>query len=317
MSPSESPRPRVSVVIPTYNAARSIEQTIASVAAQTFRDIEIIVVDDTSRDNTETVTRRALSETGLPHKFVLLAENSGPAHARNVGVRQASGEFIAFLDSDDIWLPQKLERQVALLDDNPQAKLCGCQAAWIDGDGNVVSLLFTGLPSVMADGWKQLLWDCYIATPCALVRRADLGTAPFNPVLRVGEDRDLWIRIAKKGSVVLVQDVLVNIRLSPSSYMASSGHLTWQYVEPMIEGHIRSLARRLTLRDKLRARAKVYSDIGRGLCNSPGGFGRGSWYLVRAILLGHRPLDTARFLVFTAPGVKSLKKHVKDFLETA
>ncbi|MDE2181835.1 MAG: glycosyltransferase family 2 protein [Alphaproteobacteria bacterium] len=309
--------PRVSVVIPTYNASRSIAQTIASVAAQTFRSLEVVIVDDTSSDNTEEIARLALEASGLPHTIVRLPENSGPAHARNVGVRRSRGEFVAFLDADDLWLPKKIERQLGLLDANPSARLCGCQAAWIDGEGNTVSLLFNGLPEVMADGWKQLLWDCYIATPCALVRRADLGTAPFNPVLRVGEDRDLWIRVARRGSVVLAQERLVDIRLSPSSYMASSGHLTWQYVEPMIEGHIRSLSNRLSLRDKFRARAKVYSDIGRGLCASPGGFWHGSWYLIRAIVLGHRPLDCARFLVFTAPGVKNLKRYLKDFLEMA
>lgn len=308
---------RVSVVIPTYNAARSLAQTIATVGAQTFRSLEVVVVDDRSSDNTEEVALEALAQTGLQHKFIRLPENSGPAHARNVGVRRSRGEFVAFLDADDLWLPHKIERQVALLDANPSSHLCGCQAAWVDGEGNTVSVLFAGLPEVIPDGWKQLLWDCYIATPCALARRADLGTAPFNPVLRVGEDRDLWIRIARRGPVVLAQERLVNIRLSPSSYMASSAHLSRQYVEPMIEGHIRSLRKNLSLREKFRARAKVYSDIGRGLCASPGGFWRGAWYLGRAIVLGHRPLDSARFLVFTAPGVKSVKKYLKDFLELA
>jgi glycosyltransferase involved in cell wall biosynthesis len=304
--------PKVSVIIPAFNAAGLIAKAIASLRAQTFRDFEVIVVDDASLDATGTEAEAELAMGGLPHRVIRLPANGGPSAARNAGVREARGEYVAFLDADDVWLPQKLERQVALLDANPQIRLCGCQAEWVDEGGRALRRLYKNRPTFIPDGWKALLWDCYVATPCAVVRRSDLGSQPFQASLRIGEDRDLWIRLASNGSVALVEEVMVRIKESPTSFMARNASLIAQYTKPMIEKHIQAFSDTLTLREKLRIRGKLYSDIGKGLCSKPGHYARGGTYLLMAAALRHRPLDNLRFAFFTAPGVRHLKKHAKD-----
>jgi len=101
--------PEVSVVIPAYNAGRTITAALASVFAQTYRDFEVIVVDDGSTDDTP----RRLADWADYRVVVVRQPNSGPAHARNEAIARARGRLVAFLDADDIWLPRKLERQVA------------------------------------------------------------------------------------------------------------------------------------------------------------------------------------------------------------
>ena len=100
-------KPKVSVVIPTYNSSQFIVETLESVFAQTYKDYEIIVVDDGSTDNTKEVLQPYTSRIKYIYK-----ENGGPASARNVGIKSAQGEYIAFLDSDDRWLPEKLEKHI-------------------------------------------------------------------------------------------------------------------------------------------------------------------------------------------------------------
>ncbi|MGB8275432.1 MAG: glycosyltransferase family 2 protein, partial [Alphaproteobacteria bacterium] len=209
----------MSVIIPAFNAADDIENAIGYVARQTFTDFEVIVVDDASTDETAARARDILGRNRLAHTVVRLPVNAGPSAARNMGVSLARGEYVAFLDSDDQWLPGKLASQVRIMDENPGVTLCGCQADLIDDRGEFIEPLFTNLPSFLPDGWKILLWNCYIATPCAIARRKDLGDHPFDSSLRVGEDRDLWIRLASKGTVALVQDVMARIKVSPDSYM--------------------------------------------------------------------------------------------------
>src|ERR1044072_1794023 len=112
---SDSPKPLVSVIIPTYNSARFLAESIQSVLGQSFRDFELIVIDDGSTDNTEAVV--AAFPEAL--RYVKKA-NGGPAAARNFGIREARGDFIAFLDADDFWMSDKLALQVAHFNDHPE-----------------------------------------------------------------------------------------------------------------------------------------------------------------------------------------------------
>src|SRR5690606_9651785 len=108
-----------------------------------------------------------------------------------------------------------------------------------------------------------LLWECYIATPCAMVRRSDLGDSPFDQSLRIGEDRDLWIRLASNGAVALAQDNLVLIRRSSSSFMSRHAELIAEVTLPMIRDHLRAYAEMLSPFEKARAIGKLYSEIGK------------------------------------------------------
>lgn len=318
--PMEVPRaaepspPRVSVVIPAFNATALLPRAIASVAAQTMRDLEVLVVDDASRDDTAAVAAALLRGHGLAHDVLRLAANGGPAVARNSGVARARGDYVAFLDADDIWMPDKLAAQVALLDAHPKVTLCGCQADWVDADGRTVGPLFEALPDLLPQGWKLLLWHCFVATPCAMVRRADLGIRPFDPTLRVGEDRDLWIKLASNGTVGLVQRCMARILVSPGSFMATNTELVRRCTWPMVERHLEHFADALSPFDRMRVRGSLHSQVGKSLSAQPGHFLQGSGHLLAAALFGYRPVDSLRHLAFTAPGLRVLKRHVKGRL---
>jgi glycosyltransferase involved in cell wall biosynthesis len=312
--PNDARPPRVSVVIPAYNAAALLPRAIASVAAQTMRDLEVLLVDDASTDGSAEAAEALLRGYGLAHAVLRQAANGGPAVARNAGVAAARGDYVAFLDADDVWMPEKLALQVALLDAHPNVTLCGCQADWVDSSGAFVAPLFEDLPALLPDGWKRLLWHCYVATPCAVVRRADLGTQPFDPELRVGEDRDLWIKLATNGVVGLVPESMARILISPDSFMATHTELVVRCTWPMVERHLASFSDALTPFERRRVRGSLHSQVGKSLSDQPGNFLRSSRHLVFAALSGFRPFDSMRHLAFTAPGLRTIKRHVKGRL---
>ncbi len=303
--------PRVSVVIPAYNAASLIDVAIGSVAAQTLRDLEVIVVDDASTDGTASHAEALLKHHGLRHIVVRQETNAGPSAARNRGVALASGEYVAFLDADDEWLPEKLALQSALMDAHPHVTLCGCQADWVDPEGVLIRPLYEDLPELLPEGWKLLLWNCYVATPCAMARRIDLGLRPFDPALHVGEDRDLWIRLASNGTVALVNSRQVIIRMSTGSHMARHATLVMQDTMPMIRRHLARLGDFLSWRDRQRAIGLLHSQIGKSLDNVSGQYLRSVRHLGLAALSGFRPFDSLRQILFTAPGLRGTKTFVK------
>jgi glycosyltransferase involved in cell wall biosynthesis len=223
----------------------------------------------------------------------------------------ASGEYVAFLDADDEWLPGKLTAQVAILESDRSVTLCGCQAIWVDEDGNVIGPLFRGLPARLPQGWKRLLWQCYVATPCAVVRKDDLGIRPFDPNLRIGEDRDLWIKLATNGTVALVPEELVRIRLSHGSFMQTNTGLIRTCTRPMIEKHLRAFSDHLSMRDRLLARGSLHSQIGKILCGDPAQFWAGCGYLLASAAMGYRPTDALRELFYRAPVVRDAKNFLK------
>src|SRR5262249_39357728 len=142
MAPSGSPSdeecgmtaPRVTVLIPAYNASSTIERAVDSVLAQTYSDYEIIVVDDGSRDATADIVA---SRYGDRVRLLCLTRNQGESAAMNHGIDAAEGELIAFLDADDEWLPDKLSKQVDALNRNPDAVMVSCACRFLDVNGNV------------------------------------------------------------------------------------------------------------------------------------------------------------------------------------
>lgn len=183
----------VSTVIPAFNAASFIARAVDSVLAQTYPNIEIIVVNDGSTDDTGAL----LSAYG--HRIrVIEQENAGLSAARNAGIRATRGDLVAFLDADDWWLPSKLERQVALLDANPRLGFCSTCARVVDGAGNDVNLW--GCPNVDGD-LLHTIFARNAAVPGSgsgvVVRRALLDRVGlFDVELRSLEDIDMWLRLA-------------------------------------------------------------------------------------------------------------------------
>jgi glycosyltransferase involved in cell wall biosynthesis len=189
--------PRVSVVIPTHQAAELIGDTIACVLAQTYQDFEIVVVDNGSTDGTDAI----VAAIGDPRIRYQWQEDSGlPANSRNVGVRLAAGEFVAFLDADDVWYPEKLERVMAAFDEDPTLTLT-CHDVYVTQDGRVVKT--RGYSPDTSRMHEELLYVGNFVTTSAVTvkRRAVLEAGGFDerPEFVTVEDYDLWLKIADRG----------------------------------------------------------------------------------------------------------------------
>jgi GT2 family glycosyltransferase len=232
------PRPTVSVVIPTYNRARFLDAAVASVRAQTYPCMEIVIVDDGSTDNTADVVARL----GNGVRYIRQA-NAGPAAARNRGIREAAGDLVAFLDTDDRWLPQKTALQVAVLQREPTVALVSADMAIEDETGTVQvasNFQHRGLNDTFAalDGRpiphapRQLLTINFVNTSTVLARRSVLiALEGFDERLRYGEDLELWLRIAAQHGIACVPSVQ-EVRVEHSANVTKS-------IEPMLLGYVR------------------------------------------------------------------------------
>ncbi len=195
--------PLVSVIIPTYNRARVIHRAISSVLAQTFKDYEVLVVDDGSRDTTAHV----LDEFGRS-VICLSQENRGVAAARNTGIRHAGGELLAFLDSDDEWLPLKLEKQVNLFGPEGPFFVCHTDEIWMR-EGKEVG---QKREHAKQGGWffRRALERCLISPSSVMISRHLLDrVGPFDERLAAAEDYDLWLRITAFWPVCFIPERLV------------------------------------------------------------------------------------------------------------
>jgi glycosyltransferase involved in cell wall biosynthesis len=195
--------PRVSVIIPTHNRKAFVLEAVDSVFAQTYEDYELIVVDDGSTDG----TGRALEQHGERLHYLYQA-NEGVSAARNCGLAHTQGEFISFLDSDDLWLPKKLAIQVAFMDQHPEAQICYTDELWIRRGVRVNPKKRHAKYS--GEIYRHCLPLCIISPSSALMRRGlfeQVGT--FDPGLPVCEDYDLWLRVAARFPVFFIPQRLI------------------------------------------------------------------------------------------------------------
>lgn len=207
------------VIIPAYNAEKHIGQTIASVLSQTLAPRSIIVVDDGSSDNTATAVK-AYHNKKIPIHYYYHQSNSGPSAARNTGLNHASADYIAFVDADDIWLPEKLEKQwkVFATTTYPCLGVVYTDYDYIDDEGAVHQeneRRFHFNPSIRGDVFSSLLRVNQIAgsASAVLVKRECFQTVGmFDSNLRVFEDGDMWLRIARSYQFDFVPEVLVRLR---------------------------------------------------------------------------------------------------------
>lgn len=199
----------VSVVIPTYNFGQFLTAAIESAQTQTLPPGEIIVVDDGSTDD----TRKVVSSFGSV-RYIRQA-NAGVCAARNRGVEESTGEFIAFLDADDTWEPRKLEKQIAVFGSDPEIGLVHCGMREFDDEtSNTIAMHVNGAEGWIAD--NLLLWDgpVIVGPGGTIVVRRDAfeEAGGFDIQQKVGEDWDLCYRIARKHKVGFVPEPLVNYR---------------------------------------------------------------------------------------------------------
>lgn len=220
--------PLVSVIIPAYNAARFVTAAVQSVYAQTYPHIECIVVDDGSTDDTARIASEAEHRVRVFRK-----PNGGVASARNAGLANARGQYVAFLDADDLWHPNKLELQVQTLIENPEAACCcsrweifedGINPQWLpdphaQGASNFVE---------SHSGWiyTALLKDCIVWTSTFVGNRELLQSmGGFDEGLAVGEDYDFWLRCARVAQFIKLDHALAGYRQHPGSITQNKAHI--------------------------------------------------------------------------------------------
>ena len=212
--------PKVSVIIPTYNYGRFLGEAIQSVLDQTFADFDLIVVDDGSTDN----TREVVASFKDDRIRYIYQENRGVSAARNAAIWDSKGEHIAFLDADDVWLPEKLELQVKVLDSRPEvAIVCSDTYFFDDQTGDIIGRFWHG--DKQFHGWfnpreasknalRYLLYrGCFIAPTVTMVRREVFGeVGGFDEALKTQTDWDMWVRISRRFAIETIDIPLAKNR---------------------------------------------------------------------------------------------------------
>jgi glycosyltransferase involved in cell wall biosynthesis len=196
-------QPLVSVILPTYNRLPMLKEAVDSVLNQTYGTIEIIVIDDGSTDAT-----REMLKTYGEKLTVLTQSRQGVSAARNAGIRHAEGDWIALIDSDDYWLPQKIQHQIAFFQSNPSALVCQTQETWIRNGRRVNPKKrhqkFNGMI------FKKSLPLCLISPSAVMLHRRIFDeVGMFDETLPACEDYDLWLRITWKYPVYLIDTPLI------------------------------------------------------------------------------------------------------------
>ena len=197
------PKPNVSVIIPTYNRGWTLRAALDSVLSQTYRDFELIVVDDGSTDD----TAKILQSYG-PDVQVLRQANAGVSAARNAGVRAATGALIAFLDSDDRWLPEKLGVQVDFFASHPEALICQTEETWIRNGRRVNPKRRHSKPSGMI--FERSLELCLVSPSAVMIHHSLFNrVGMFDESLPACEDYDLWLRVSCRYPIFLIETPLI------------------------------------------------------------------------------------------------------------
>ncbi len=196
----------VSVIIPFYSNVKWLEEAIDSVLSQTYKDCEVIVINDGSKENLDSIVKKYSNDIVFINK-----ENGGPASARNIGIEMAKGKYIAFLDSDDIWLENKLEVQVKYMEET--GAIFSHTSYTTFGSDNTI----TSVASITSGkAYPSILAKCVIATPTVMIRADVLKSNSkfrFNKDMRYGQDYYLWIQIALEYDIHAINTPLCLVRM--------------------------------------------------------------------------------------------------------
>ena len=209
---SKGQPPRVSVITPVYNSALYLEETVRSVLGQTWTDFELLLVDDGSSDDSPEIIGTLAREDGRI-RALALPENRGAAEARNLGIRQARGRYLAFVDSDDVWYPDKLDRQLRFMEET------GCGLSYtgyrmVDRQGRPTGRVVR-VPGTM--GYRDLLKNTVIGCLTVMVDRARTGDFEM-PSVRAGQDTATWLMLLRRGVAARgLDEPLADYRQVPGS----------------------------------------------------------------------------------------------------
>jgi glycosyltransferase involved in cell wall biosynthesis len=265
----------VSIIVPTYNRAHTVGCAIRSVLSQTYQNFDIIVVDDGSVDNTED-TVKGLEDPRI--RYIRHERNRGGSAARNTGIKAARGEYIAFQDSDDEWLPEKLSKQMQVFANGSIEAGVVYTRLWRIKDGKKVYTPSADLTQIQGNIHNKLLRGNFVATPTAVVRKECFERAGmFDEQLPRFQDWDLFIRISRFYEFACVNEPLVVSYLMPDSISANS-HATIKALELLLEKYYEEFEN-----DK-RSLASIQYTVG-NLCCQSGKINQGRAYLLKSAKL--------------------------------
>ncbi|MEQ9620237.1 MAG: glycosyltransferase [Deltaproteobacteria bacterium] len=297
--------PKVSVIIPTYNRAEYLKQAIASALGQTFEDFELLIVDDCSSDNTSRIIENC---TDTRIRYIRNNENKGISAVRNIGINNSRGEYIAFLDDDDEWFSDKLEKQVSMLEpSSPKLGAIYTGVVSVNMANNKVVKL--RIPQYRGNILKKMLLQNFIPTPSIVLKKACFEKVGlFDERVPYGEDHDMWIRVAEKFEFDYVEDLLVKHRVHENSISSN--------ISAVIMGLERLIAKhqRLFVNYK-RAYSNNQFKLGAAYCYD-GNIKLGRGAFIKAIKLN--PLDLRLYYnlaisMLGAEGYKKLKETKKNY----
>ena len=273
--------PRVSIITPTYNRARFIGEAVESVLDQTMSDWELVIVDDGSTDDTRQVLERYLADSRIHYYY---QKNKGQSAARNLALENARAEFIGFLDSDDIWYEDKLERQLLAFEAHPDTHIVHGDEATMDELGRVVSR--DNMQRHSGRITPQLLGDTSVSITTALVRRECFDAlGGFSPRYGVADDYELWLRFSARyrflyePGIVAAYRVMANqISSDKRRRFAANERIIRDFLNHYSDclsfaerrkGLARFYARKARYFASVGERRKALSDIGRSLGLAP------------------------------------------------
>jgi len=265
--------PKVSVIIPTYNRAHLVNRAIRSVLGQTYQDFEIIVVDDCSTDNTKEVVK-SINDRRIC--FICHEKNRGSAAARNTGIKASKGEYIAFQDSDDEWLPEKLEKHMEIFEKAPDHVGVVYSGFYLRNGEQKKYVPGSNIKIKEGNIYEELLKRNSVGTPAAVVRQTCFEkVGMFDECLPSLEDWELFIRISKYYTFKFIDEPLINAYYSPGGVSANKIAPLNAY-KLILEKHI------YTLKKNRHSLANMQYSVGNLLCQA-GNMCEGKVYLLQAL----------------------------------
>jgi len=274
----------VSVIIPTYNREKYIEETILSVLHQSFPVHELIIIDDGSTDNTRDVVGRYKDRHEVKYVY---QQNQGISSARNHGVRLATGNILAFLDSDDIWLPSKLSLQMELFRTSPLLGMVHNRIGFIDSHGRTCKGPSEGwAPDVSGKCFFRMVDSCLVHTSAAAIRREVFDSVGlFDENLRTSEDYEFFLRVTHRYEVGFVDQVLSLYRVHEEGVTRDKNRLDLDRIRSLALFEGKTPLERAASRAIGTAKADVYCRLAARAMQAEGWSAVPYVYLMKAIVL--------------------------------
>jgi len=246
---------KISVIIPVYNRPDFVTEAIQSVLSQTYPNIEIIVVNDGSTDNTSDVLKQFSDKIIVIHQ-----ENKGVSAARNTGIYHSHSNWLSFLDSDDIWLPEKLSQQMNYFQNNPTARICQTEEIWMKNGKRLYPKKKHQKKSGMI--FHDCLPLCIVSPSAVMIHKElfdEIGT--FDESLPACEDYDLWLRISCKYPIYLLDEPLIIKRGGHSDQLSQAIRLDRyriQALEKILSSHVLTEAQYIDAQKELIKKCRIY-----------------------------------------------------------